>query len=316
MLPTLDAGQLVLPFPEPRFAARGLRLRRLVRNMTPEALGLGEAWRYVAENRCGDLAAGTRKRFIAIWANFDLFARAVADVEDPRLVGRPLVDRFIHSRVGSRVPAPATVATRLSAIRFLFDALRAEGLVVHDPTLDLRIDRSAGPKVRMLSDDEVDRCRWVAEVAIDASDRYCATWAVLEAGASTGETGLASWDDVSADLRTISVGQDSSRRAITFTDWGADAMRRARPTTDGQPIAVLRSSTYDSKRTAVAHVIREIFERAGVASAEPRSITAWAAQRTFTATGRIEVVALTIGFESLDRTAELIGFDWRNGDSP
>ena len=56
----------------------------------------------------------------------------------------------------------------------------------------------------------------------------------------------------------------------------------------------------------------------GDQSVRPTSVTAWAGRRLLQLGFKIEEVARALGCRSLDRTAHLIGFDWRNPpeDSP
>lgn len=243
----------------------------------------------------------------------------MAGVADVDQVDRVLVERFVNALVGDGPAAPATIRTRRAALRALFADLRLHGLVDFDPTMDLAVPSGEMHTVVQLSDNEISRCRWAAETALVAGPRYTAALAALEAGASTGETGCLAWDDVALDGSSIRIhGSHAQRpRTLTPTAWGQRALLDARGHATSAYIAVLRCTTYDSRRTSVTHVVREILERGGApAGAEPRSITAWAAQRILNDAGRIEAAARAIGFESLDRTAALIGFDWHDRELP
>lgn len=304
--------QLALPLDPPRYSARSLRLRQLVSAMAIEGLQLEEAWRFVADRYAADLASGSLARFESIWKGFARYARNAAGVEDANGVDVALVDRYLNALGGTDAPAPSTRSVRLSALRFLFERLRREGLISHDPTLDLRVDRPRSSVVPVLSDDDVERCRWVAESALIAVERWTATWAALEAGASTGEVALLTWRHVDADGSHIKVPQAprTYERTIATTEWGQAALINARAEMDCL-LAVTASSSYDARRTAVTHVQHKIFRRAGLTWARPRSLTAWVARRVLAETGRIDLAAHTVGAESLDRTADLIGHDWR-----
>jgi integrase/recombinase XerC len=56
-----------------------------------------------------------------------------------------------------------------------------------------------------------------------------------------------------------------------------------------------------------------VLRRAGLGDEEgvrPGSIAAWAGRRVLADTGRIDEVARAMGQRSLDRTAEVIGWNW------
>lgn len=280
------------------------------------AVDLAEAWRFVAAATESSLSAGSRQRFCGIWANFERFAFTVGGTTAVEEVDRELICRFVTALVGRRQPSENTVRTRIAALRYLFKELRKLGLADHDPTLDLSAPASSHQPYR-LTDEDVDACRWVARTAVAAAERYSCVFAAGEAGASTGEIGQIVWGDVAADGRSLLLaGADVGRpRVVVPTEWGASVLRRAHCAhEDRDALATLRSSGYHSQRTAVAHVLREIFARAGIDKAsEPRSLTAWAAHRVFKEAGQLEVAALAIGYQSLDRTARLIGYGWLSG---
>jgi len=56
-----------------------------------------------------------------------------------------------------------------------------------------------------------------------------------------------------------------------------------------------------------------VLARAGLATeldVRPLSVVAWAGRKILDDTGRIDEVARRLGMQSLDRTANLIAFDW------
>lgn len=61
-------------------------------------------------------------------------------------------------------------------------------------------------------------------------------------------------------------------------------------------------------------VARTAIVRGGLAddpTVTPASLTLWAARRVFETTGHIEAAANLIGMSSLDATAAVIAWDWR-----
>lgn len=281
--------------------------------MPSEPVTLVEARQLALLQAQTELKPGSYRRYEVLLRNFVQFAQVVGGTSSPDDVSGELVHRFVNARIRGRPPSAGTTRTRKAAVRYLYRVLRREGLVAHDPTLDLQLLKDTHT-VFVLTDELVERCRFAATTALSASDRYTATLAVLEAGASPGEAGCLAWTAVADDGETFAVEDRNGRtRRLATTNWGADVLRRARPMASSEFVCVLRSTTYDSRRTSVTHVLREIYERAGVAQAEPRSVTAWCARRVFDETGSIEAAARIIGFESLDRTAQLIGHDWNPG---
>ncbi|WP_237112720.1 hypothetical protein [Mycobacteroides abscessus] len=74
----------------------------------------------------------------------------------------------------------------------------------------------------------------------------------------------------------------------------------------------------DAQRQArVCVTVRDVLTRAGLSTTigiKPSSLTAHAARQVFEETGRIELAAKLIGSGSLDGTAALIGYQWRQDD--
>ena len=61
--------------------------------------------------------------------------------------------------------------------------------------------------------------------------------------------------------------------------------------------------------------IADVLARAGLAAepdVRPLSVVAWAGRQILDETGRIDDVARRLGMRSLDRAAQLIGFDWQH----
>jgi site-specific recombinase XerD len=316
------AEQLTLPLPEIRFASRQLRRLQLVRSMSDASLSIAESWRSTVQAGAQRLAPSSRKQYERHWERFERFARA-HQVEVIHEVDRDLIEKFVNAGQKQNEqfvrPRDDVRANRLSSLRFLFTELRTAGLVAFDPTQGILVRRTVGLRCRPLNDDQIHQCREAAQGAMTARDRYTCAFASMEAGTSTGELGELAWPDVSASGEYIVVAPDLQagrpERVLRTTRWGARHLRSSRPADAGDSSVAAGTATgYDSRRTTVTHVIREILNRAGLSEYEPRSITAWVARRAYQH-GGIEGAARTIGFASLDRTAELIGLDWRGNES-
>lgn len=280
-----------------------------------------EAWRFVLALEARpieDLGDGTRGTYASVWRDFARYALAHG-VELVDEVDTVLVERFVRAptRAGQR-PATATQRNRIAGIRFLYRALRPVLPHLGDPTVDVRLDRRTPGAVRPLTQQELDRCHHVVDTVVMA-DRHLVIVALAESGATTGELGYVRDVDLDRDLVMLPGDRKCAARTVPLTPWAVGAVARWRMAAAPAPedlVAVTGVKSYDSRRTSVTHVLREVIERAGLGDhhdVEPRSFLATAAARVFAETGRIDEAARTIGFSSLDRTADLIGFDWATG---
>jgi integrase len=298
---------------QPMLSSRRLRLIRAVNGVPLERLTITDARRFVTAVADRDLTVGSARRFSVIWQNFDRYARLAHQVTEIDEVDVDLVRAFsLTTTLQGNTPSPGTQSARISALRYLFKTLRTHQLIADDPTYALPLPRRAELAVRPLTDADIERCRWAAETALDAAERYQAAFALFEAGAGPGEAAEAKWADVSADGRVVALsgGRTGRPRSVTTTRWGAHALVEARHYARSEWVALLGARPYDSARTSATSALKEIFRRSGVGWAEPRSITSWVARRVFAETGRLEDAARVIGFFSLDRTAELIHYEW------
>lgn len=69
-----------------------------------------------------------------------------------------------------------------------------------------------------------------------------------------------------------------------------------------------------SMQAASAMSLTKILTQAGIRhdpAVMPASVRAWAGERVFRATGRIEEAAVALGCNTLDTAAAIIGFDWQ-----
>ncbi len=250
------------------------------------------------------------------WSRFVRFARAhgVTSAAD---VDGPFVQSFVDAPMKSgELPSPSERRGRLNAVSKLFSELGSFCTVV-DPTTGVVVPTRRNEQTyRPLSEPELERCHGVIEGVILAP-RYGPVFAAAEAGCSDAEVGHVANCDV--DGGTLEAPGDRKReaRSLVLTDWGFAAIEEwratTRPSRDSLLCGLDDDATYDSRRTTVGAVLREILKRAGLwdlPGVDNRSISAAAAVRAFVVGTRIEDAARLLGVRSLDRAAAIIGFDW------
>lgn len=281
-------------------------------------MSIDEAWRFTLATPAGaKLRPATRKRFEETLSRFDRYVHAVQGIHEVEWVDSSTVEAFIKAVLPSGCPpAPSTQRTRLSAIRFLYRALRDLGLTSVDPTVGLSTEAGSAAVIRPLTDAEVGRCREAAGRAVVAT-RYVAIWALAEAGASTSDTAMVSRRDfeIERGVVRLSGGPKGYPRVISLTTWAIQCLQAVeRGSDESEWLPVLNGRDHDSARTSVSAALAEIMHRAGVRDegVEARSVTAWAGRSVMATTGRIDTVAHVLGMKSLDRAAALIGLDWRS----
>lgn len=275
----------------------------------------------------GAMSAQTLDKFALLAQRFVRFA-AAHDVTTLDAVDDGLVAKFVAAKGRSRrgAVAPAAVATmhnRRAALRAYFRTARRLGLVLHDPTLDIDVPDRETASTRSLHDDEAVLVRLFSEHATPT--RHAATTALLLAGAHTSELGHIRISDVDTTAKTVwAHGSTKHRaRALPLDTWAFRVIdqRIAHLTERGataDTIFCTGSEGSDAQRQArVCVTVRDVLTRAGLSTTtgiKPSSLTAYAARQVFEDTGRIELAAKLIGSGSLDGTAALIGYQWRQDD--
>ena len=225
---------------------------------------------------------------------------------------------FVEAAGASGEPSVATMHLRRCAVRMLFGAARRVGVVDGDPTLDLVLPAKSSLRARPLSDDEVALCRSAALYSL-TSTRLAAVWALAECSARTAELPRLTVADLDLDGRRVWLhgSRRTEARWGVLSEWGALQLARhldARSDWSRESPLIYRGRGSDESRQASSCVaIGEVLTRAGLggeADVRPVSVAAWAGRRVFAESGRIDEVARRLGMRSLDRTAQLIGFDW------
>lgn len=263
--------------------------------------------------RADSFTAQTRDRFATLWQRFVAFATAFG-VTRVVEVTTDLVRTFVFAPTkDGRAPSPATTKLRRSAIRTLWRALRDVQLAVGDPTLDLDLEKGAARPTRPLTNDEVERCRW-ASLGTIVPSRLPALWALLEAGAATGEAPHVTFATVDEATSTVLLPgtRKLEARRVALTPWGLTQLqRRAREIGDAStPLVYAGERSEQSAQSSACRGVETIFKWAWIDDpmVRPSSVRAWVGQRVFVLTGRIEAVALELGLQSLDAAATVIGF--------
>jgi integrase/recombinase XerC len=137
--------------------------------------------------------------------------------------------------------------------------------------------------------------------------RLAVVWALAEAGATTGEIPFVRAHDVDADRRSVWLAGSTKTapRTAALTEWGATQIGRrlARTATETSAfIAYGGTAGPESGQASVSGAISDILRRVGLhgePGVKPRSVTAWAGQRVFDETDRIDTSGVRLGGTAL-----------------
>ncbi len=228
---------------------------------------------------------------------------------------------FAPSGCGSkrRRPSVATMHLRRSALRLYFRTARQLGLCTGDPTLDLVLPARSSLHMRPLTDDEVALCRSFSVSSLTETRRPAA-WALAEATARTSEIPHIRIRDVDVDERRVWLwgSTKAEPRCGRLTEWGCKhlARRVERVNSKGPDALLIYEGAREDKVAQISSciAIAEVLRMAGLGKepdVRPHSVVAWAGRAVLSDSGRIEAVARALGARSLDRTASLIGWEWR-----
>jgi integrase/recombinase XerC len=230
------------------------------------------------------------------------------------------VRRFVEADSASGPASLSTMHLRRSVLRLLFRVGRTLGLVEGDPTLDLELPPKTPLRTRPLDDEEVALCRSAALHTL-SSTRLAAAWALAEATCRTAELPRLTIADLDLEAGHVRIhgGTRTASRSGLLSPWGITQLERHLQTLPSsgpaQQLVYRGKGSAESKQASACIVVTDVLTRAGLArepDVRPLSVAAWAGRKILDETGRIEEVALRLGVRSLDRTAQLIGFDWKN----
>ncbi|MCU1486190.1 MAG: xerC [Actinomycetia bacterium] len=265
------------------------------------------------------LSLQTLVRLEALMRQFGRFVEDGLGISNLADVSTHAVERYIAAPTAcAPEPGPSIRYFRRLAVRTLYRVLRAEGVEVGDPTLDLVLPSRQPGAFRPLVDDEVALCR-AACVGTSKRNRAAAAWALAEATARTGELPSIRRGDVDLEHgRVWIIGSERTvSRSALLTPWGHSQLARFLATSpgaaeDGVLYATGEPASALAQSSAVGAISRTL-TRAGLGDApdvRPSSVAAWAGWKVFEETGQIDVTAQRLGMRSLDRTARFIGWDW------
>lgn len=272
----------------------------------------------IAQLRDLALSAQSERAILLSWERFLRYVVAGRQVQTVVEIDARLVAGFVRARrADGAAPSVSTMHWRRSSLRLLFRLWREVELVEGDPTLDLELPAKSHLSARALTDDEVALCRWAALGTVSAT-RLPAIWALAEAGASSGEIPRVTVGDVRLDAGVVRLpgSAHTDARVAPLGTWTAQQLRRHLDEV-GEDRGHLHlyngAGRPESMQASISGAVGAILQRAGLheeSDVRPRSVTAWAGQRVFDETGRIEDVARRLGLRSLDRAAALIGWQW------
>lgn len=260
----------------------------------------------------GDVSPASAERLEPMLGAFARYLDSLG-VEALDQVEAGAAEGFVASRLQSgQRPTLATQHNRRAALRVLFSSARQLGLATGDPTLDLSLSPADSTRTRPLTNDEVERCRDVAQWS---SAQAAAAWALAEATARGAEVARVPAGHVDLIGGTVDLpgGARTEPRRGQLTSWGVAALgRRLNSVTNDQAVAFTGTSQA-AGQASTCRAISSVLVRAGLAGqpgVRPASVAGWAGRCVFDRTGRIEDAARAMGVRSLDRAARLIGLDW------
>jgi integrase/recombinase XerC len=265
------------------------------------------------------LAEGSTERLERLLRAFDGYLRAqgvdcLAEVQSGHAAG------FVTAPSPSgEVASLGTRHFRRSGVRLLFRIARDLGLAEGDPTLDLDLPPRSGLPCRPLSDDEMALCRSFAGATL-TDTRQPAAFALAEATARTSELSHVRAADVDLDHRRVRLSGSPrvEPRSGRLTEWGAEQLERRMCTLrrePDRPLVYSGSSTGQAPQVSSCIAVSQILKRAGLGSepdVRPLSVSVWAGHRALDDGHRIEEVARLLGARSLDQTARLVAWNWRD----
>lgn len=270
----------------------------------------------------GAVSEQSFERLVELMGRFAGFVSAGHGVVQLGSTTRAMVDEFVDAPTSTGTAPSATVRhLRRCAVRLLFRTARQLSLVEGDPTLDLELPARKPATARPLTDAEVERCR-AASLYLFEATRLPAAWALAEAGIRSGELAWITVADVDLELGFVQTPgcRSALARTVPLTAWGAIQVGRrlrALPAGPARPLVYEGDGSDKSKQASSCIAVTDSMTRAGLGydpAVRPVSATAWAGRKVFEETGRIDQVAARLGMRSLDRTARLIGLNYRLSD--
>lgn len=295
--------------------------------LSPEAAFALVASSVQARFKAKDYTEQTANRLVQLQHRLVKFlaARGITDIRE---ADRLPVELWVNASVavaggGVRPPDARTIGNRIWAADGFFLALRLLGCYEGHPLLD--VARPPRPKgtCRPLTDGEVDLGRRFARRDLKDT-RGPAAWAIVEAGASTGELMRVTVADCTAKPGYVWLTGDARHlpRFVRLTPSGCLAVEARIKALGAKGDALLiyeGAGSKASQQSSACEAIREPLRRSGIArdpSVKPASLRAWAGLSAYHRTGDITVAAAVLGCRKLDVAATIIGWEPEEGPEP
>lgn len=284
---------------------------------------------WLAGTARGLLRPGSAARYGQVFGAFCRYAET-SGVGSPEAVSTVLCRRFIDAPLrGGVAPCSATSRLRLTVLRSAFTIMASAGAVSQNPTLDLKVRHTPGPRApNPLTLPEATRVILAGRASPQDSLRP-ATTALALLGATHAEIARAVVDDLDEDAATLRLGGDGDSRrvhvpsalgallAFRTADQRCAWRRRGWAWEPAEvPLALTRPvSNYpiNSVAPTVSENLGRALRYAGVnrSGVRPKSVREYAANAVYARTQRIEAVAVHLGMSSLDTAARLIHPAWQ-----
>src|SRR3989442_10107404 len=146
-------------------------------------------------------------------SDLKMFSQFVGqDTPVGRITKEQLTDWLMKLKFGTKgqVPAPKTMARRVTFLKNFFSWLAREGVIREDPSSSLVLERPLPPLPQLLFDDEVQR---LLEAASQDARCHCLIYLILHAGLKKGEVMGLKMEHIDLsdpDMPTITVHFDAA----------------------------------------------------------------------------------------------------------
>jgi integrase/recombinase XerC len=264
-------------------------------------------------------AASTYERMVGIVNGFV----GRLDIQGPHHLGRVTAgqcEEFLYSPTKrDAAPSPSTVRQRRWTLQALFATALELDVVIDDPAADLPVPSSGQRRFRPITAAELDLVWQTAMSRVRDPHRSCALVGLAEATATTGELARIRWRHINLNEGTVEhPGADPVQpRTGRLTTWAVlqlTALHR-QDNAETDDLVVLRGGSEPTSQPAQASMSRmlgRLLYDAGITGNDvsPSSIRLHHPARLLAEGAPITEVALMLGLSGLDRTADLLEWDW------
>ena len=226
-------------------------------------------------------------------------------------------------------PAPSSSSTqrhRRTVITSAFRILKSCGVAVADPARDVKVQHQKSSSVRVVTAAEVAQARSMYGYILQPT-RHASALALTSCGAHPREAAETSVADLDLNAARAWVHGDPGKEArwIPLDAWALRVLRARKhyivqllqspaDLTAAFVVVISPGSSGSSRHSSTDRALADVLGRIGLhghPDVKPSSVTAYAGAEEYARTGRIEDAARLLGMRSLDRTAKMIGSDWR-----